>query len=241
LEYARREDSSWLFLSCLPDQREYLRPLFSAWLTLGIKGVMQRGEQGKRRTWIIIDELASLNRLPTLMTGLAEIRKYGGCFVLGFQDLSQLDELYGMANTKTFSNLIGTKVLFRHGDTDLAQRVARYLGEQEKMEAQESISYGAHQMRDGVNLATQKQKHAVVSASDIMILENLECYLRFPGNLPVAKVKYDYMDLPLHKDAFIPKTQVFSTETNETEEGGEALEGMDEGLVDQMKVSANGN
>ena len=102
------------------------------------------------------------------MLGLAEIRKYGGCFVLGFQDLNQLENIYGVSTAKTLSNLTGTKVLFRAVDTDVASRVARYLGEQEKEEASESISFGAHQMRDGVNLSHQRQTKPVATASQIM-------------------------------------------------------------------------
>jgi type IV secretory pathway TraG/TraD family ATPase VirD4 len=117
--------------------------------------MMARSENNGSRTWIIIDELASLNRLPSLMTGLSEIRKYGGCFVLGFQDISQIEEIYGHSTAKTLSNLTGTKVLFRAVDTDMALRVSRYMGEQEKETASESISFGAHQMRDGVNLRAQ--------------------------------------------------------------------------------------
>ena len=161
------DDKSWIFLSCLPDQREFLKPLFSSQISLIIKGLMRKSEQNNSRTWIIIDELASLNKLPSLLTGLAEIRKYGGCFVLGFQDLSQLEGVYGASTTKTLSNLTGTKLLFRSVDTDVATRTARYLGEQEKQEANESISFGAHQMRDGVSLSNQKHIKPVVTASQI--------------------------------------------------------------------------
>ena len=189
------DDKSWIFLSCLPDQRELLKPLFSSQLSLIIKGMMRRTTQNPSRTWIIIDELASLNKLPALLLGLAEIRKYGGCFVLGFQDLSQLEGVYGASTTKTLSNLTGTKLLFRSLDTDVATKMARYLGEQEKQEANESISFGAHQMRDGVSLSNQKQIKPVVTASQIMMLDDLEAYLKFPQNLPVTKVKFDYTNI----------------------------------------------
>ncbi len=200
-----KDDKSWIFLSCLPDQREFLKPLFSSQISLIIKGLMRKSEQNNSRTWIIIDELASLNKLPSLLTGLAEIRKYGGCFVLGFQDLSQLEGVYGASATKTLSNLTGTKLLFRSVDTDVATRTARYLGEQEKQEANESISFGAHQMRDGVNLSNQKQIKPVVTASQIMMLNDLEAYLKFPQNLPVTKVKFDYTNIESKTISFVQK------------------------------------
>lgn len=200
------DDKSWLFLSCLPDQREFLKPLFSSQISLIIKGLMRRQTQNPQRTWIIIDELASLNKLPSLLTGLAEVRKYGGCFVIGFQDLSQLEVIYGNQAVKTLSNLTGTKLLFRSIDADVATRTARYLGEQEKQESNESISFGAHQMRDGVNLSNQKQIKPVVTASQIMMLSDLEAYLKFPQNLSVTKVKFTYTNLEKKTTEFVQKS-----------------------------------
>ncbi len=199
------DDKFWIFLSCLPDQREFLKPLFSSQISLIIKGMMRRTTQNPSRTWIIIDELASLNKLPSLLIGLAEIRKYGGCFVLGFQDLSQLEGVYGASTTKTLSNLTGTKLLFRSVDTDVATRTARYLWEQEKQEANESISFGAHQMRDGVSLSNQKHIKPLVTASQIMMLNDLEAYLKFPQSLPVTKVKFDYTNIESQTEAFVQK------------------------------------
>src|SRR3989338_548835 len=206
LPFMASNKQQWLFLSCAPDQRELLRPLFSTQTSLIIKGLMRRNTDD-RRTWIIIDELASLNKLPSLLLGLAELRKYGGCMVLGFQDLSQLENIYGLASTKTLSNLTGTKLLFRCVDSDIANRVSRYLGEQEKREAAESISFGAHQMRDGVNLSEQKQTKLVVSGSQIMMLNDLEAYLKFPQNLPVTKVKFDYLDIEDIAQPFISSSK----------------------------------
>ena len=152
------------------------------------------------------------------MTGLAEIRKYGGCFVLGFQDLSQVEDIYGQLCAKTLSNLTGTKVLFRAVDTDVATRVARYMGEQEKEELSTSISYGAHQMRDGVNLNQQRQVKAVVNASQIMLLQDLEAYVKFPGQFPVSKIKFDYLNIPNLNDVYKEKTKLKKEDSSQSED-----------------------
>jgi hypothetical protein len=52
-------------------------------------------ENLSRRVWFILDELDSLNELPSLSPGLQEGRKYGGCFVTGIQDSGQLLATYG--------------------------------------------------------------------------------------------------------------------------------------------------
>lgn len=212
IPFLEKNHDDWLFLSCLPDQRELLKPLFSTWIALVIKGLMRREENRDKKTWLIIDELASLQKIPSLLLGLAEVRKYGGCFVLGFQDLSQLEEIYGNATSKTLSNLTGTKVLFRSVDTHIAERISKYLGDQEKMESSESISFGAHQMRDGVNLSDQKNIKPVVRASDIMMLEDLEAYLKLPGNFPISKVKFEYLKLSFKNEYFVAKQDSNTTQ-----------------------------
>ena len=69
----------------------------------------------------------------------------------------------------------------------------------------ESISFGAHQMRDGVNLSNQKQTKSVVSPSQIMMLKDLEAYLKFPGDLPVTKIALPYLKLNYGTPVFIQK------------------------------------
>jgi len=45
--------------------------------------------------WFVLDELASLNKLPQLHTVVTESRKSGNPVVLGFQGRSQLEKRYG--------------------------------------------------------------------------------------------------------------------------------------------------
>jgi len=198
--------TNWLFLSCLPTQREVLKPLMSAWLSIAIKSLMSLEEKPERRVWFIIDELASLNHLPILTQGLAEIRKYGGCLVLGIQDINRLDVLYGASSARTLGALTGTKVVFRV-DGDAANQISRLFGEQETLDSNESISFGAHQMRDGVSLTEQQKIRPLISATDIMTLNNLESYLKFPRNLPATKISFKFRSYPKINEPFIKKVQ----------------------------------
>ncbi|WP_051908730.1 type IV secretion system DNA-binding domain-containing protein [Candidatus Odyssella acanthamoebae] len=142
--------------------------------------------------WFFIDELSSLNKLPSLPNAMAEVRKYGGCFVLGLQSLSQLDELYGTHMARSICGLIGTKLVFRSPDAYTAKWLCEFLGEQEIIEHSESISFGAHQMRDGVSLVEQRRNKTVIPYTDILNLPNLQAYLKLPCDLPITKLKFQY-------------------------------------------------
>lgn len=189
-EWLKKEaEKNWLFISATPTQRESLKPLMSAWLSVAVKGIMSMEEDLNRRIWIIIDELASLNKVPILMQGLSEIRRYGGCFILSFQDLHQLDAIYGSHVARTIGSLTGTKIVFRM-DSHGAKQMAELFGEQEVLEPSESISFGAHQMREGVSLTDHQKIRSLISSADLMQLDNLEAYLKFPRNLPASKIKF---------------------------------------------------
>jgi len=203
-------EGGWLFLSCQPDQRALLRPLFSGWLAIAVRSLLAGGLASKGKTWFIIDELPTLNHLPELPKALAEVRKYGGCFVIGLQSVSQAEDIYGRATTQTMSGLTGTKIIFRASETIAAKRISELLGEQEVMEAVESISFGAHQVRDGVSLSDQKRRQVTIPYTDILQLNNLEAYLKLPGNYPIAKIQFDYHNLGPSVSAFKKRPIVLS-------------------------------
>jgi type IV conjugative transfer system coupling protein TraD len=186
------EGDSWLFLASVPEMREVLKPLLTAWTTIATNALMSLNPSSERRVWFIMDELPALKKLPELHTMLAEARKYGGCVVAGTQDMSLLDEAYGHHLVKSITNLCSTKLVFRIAGADIAERVSKWLGSQEVSEAIENISYGAHQMRDGVSLNDQRREKTVVNPDKLMKLPDLEAYLKVPGDYPVAKVRFRY-------------------------------------------------
>lgn len=193
----------FLFLNATPEQRSTLTPLITAWLSLATKALMSRRDYEK--LWFFVDELASLNKIPDLPKALAEVRKYGGCFVLGLQTLSQIDEIYGQNTSRIITGLTGTKLIFRTPDSYTAKRMSEFFGEQEVLESQESISFGAHQMRDGVSLSGQKRKQSLVNYTQIMQLPNLSAYLQLPQDFPVTKIAFKYLNLPVNQSAFVER------------------------------------
>jgi hypothetical protein len=83
-EWARQR-SGWLFLTSTPRFRERLLPLMSLWLDTLVLRLMNQSDPAMRHAWFVLDELASLQRLPQLHTALTENRKSGNPVVIGFQ------------------------------------------------------------------------------------------------------------------------------------------------------------
>jgi type IV secretory pathway TraG/TraD family ATPase VirD4 len=206
-------DSGILFLSCTPIQRTALIPLITAWISMAMESLMQQERSGlptteattyeqfnlvqsktrdqTSRLWFLVDELHNLKRLPKLETSLAEIRKFGGCFVMGTQMISQLNAIYGHEISRTITGLCGTKIVMSIPEPETAKYMSGFLGEKEEISIAESISYGANTIRDGVNISQQNTKKSIVPYDEIMNLKTGEAVLKFPGIDLVAKTQFE--------------------------------------------------
>lgn len=149
-------------------------------------------EDQTRRIWFMIDELAALQKIPSLPQGLAEGRKYGGCFLLGFQGKSQLEDIYGKHEAESMLDLLNTKVFFRCNEPATQQWISNVLGDTEETESQESISYGANTVRDGVSLGHQTRQKPLILPSEFSQLRNLEAFVKFPEDYPCTKIRMKY-------------------------------------------------
>ena len=195
----------FLFLTSRGDQHASLRGLISTWLEIAVNAMLTLAQDDGRRIWVILDELPTLHQVPSLQPGLAESRQFGGCFVLGVQVASALRDLYGRNGAETISGLCGTRVVLAAPDRDTAQWSADSLGRSEIEEVAEGYSYGANTIRDGVSLTPRRELRALALPSEIMRLENLSGYLKFPGPFPVASIKLKYVARPAAAERFVPR------------------------------------
>ncbi|NML12163.1 type IV secretion system DNA-binding domain-containing protein [Sphingobium sp. AR-3-1] len=189
---ANEEDDSWLFITVKADQLPSLRPLITVWLDIAISAIMSLTPDRARRLYCVIDELPTLQKLPSLSDFLARARKYGGCGILGFQSYPQLEATYGIQDAAAITGYCSTWVALRANDTPTAKHVSENLGQVEQVEANEGMSYGVNDMRDGVNLSRMQVTRPLVMHTEVTNLPNLTGFLRFGRDLPVARFKDSY-------------------------------------------------
>ena len=197
----------FLFLTSRGDQHASLRGLISTWLETAVNAMLSLEQDDQRRVWVVLDELPTLHQVPSLQPGLAESRQFGGCFVLGVQAVPALRDLYGRNGAETISGLCGTRVVLASPDRDTAQWSADSLGRGEVEEVSEGFSYGASAMRDGVSLTPKRELRPLALASEIMRLESLHGWLRFPGPLPAAPIKLRWVDRPAVAKRFVARSK----------------------------------
>lgn len=190
----KNASDEWLFISCKTNQRAALNPLLSCWFSVAIRSLLELNPNFDRRIWFVIDELPTLNRLRDLETLLAESRKYGGCAILALQSPAQLDAIYGQASAQTIIGNCATKIVFAEQNPINAARIAEIFGEQEIKEYQKGLSYGANDIRDGVNLNQQVRHQPLITKTDIQFLPRNHAFVRLPDNYPIVQ-----LNLPIVK------------------------------------------
>ncbi len=189
-------NTGWLFLNATPKQRNILQQIFTVLMDLMISSIMELGPNYDRRIWLIIDELPALNKLPSLPQALAEFRKYGGAVLSGLQSINQLSERYGHYEATTMFGQFNTKFIFRTEEQNIANMVSNLFGKVEYQESSENISYGAHEMRDGVSFGKVERTKPLIAIDDLASLANLECFVKLPDpNCRAAKIQMKYQKM----------------------------------------------
>ncbi|HLG94693.1 MAG TPA: type IV secretion system DNA-binding domain-containing protein [Bryobacteraceae bacterium] len=204
-EWARTR-RGWIFVTNTLETRDALRPLQSMWLDLLIARVISMGPQKHLpNVWMILDELAALQKLPQLKVAITENRKAGFSIVVGFHGKSQIEGIYGK-DADTIFAMPKMKILLRTAEADCADWASRLIGSvevervRETRPAHEFLTHGR-----GHSYSTERREERLVLASEIQSLPDLQGYLRYEDVvvpvrftlLPKTKIAEPYIPAPI--------------------------------------------
>lgn len=191
-DWLTKPDGSNLYINWREDMMSSMKPLVSSWADVFITSILSMPESAHRRWWLFIDELASLEALPSLEAGLTKGRKNGLRIVAGLQSTSQLEHIYGrtMATTirASFRNLAvlgGSRT-----DPQTAKDMSESLGKHEVERPKFSISRSADNRNTSDNM--ERVTEEVVTAAQIQALPALGGYVALAGDYPIARVSLPF-------------------------------------------------
>ena len=153
----------------------------------------------QKRVWFVLDELASLQRLPQLHTVITQGRKSQNPLVLGFQGKAQLEYIYGHLAEVMLSQP-ATNIWLKTKEPKAGQWVSEFIGKVEIERMRETHFDGS---RSGRNFALDRQEEPLVMESEISGLEDLHAFLKH-ANL-VTRFSFPYLDVPSTKTQFEPR------------------------------------
>ena len=194
-----QERKGWIFITSRPPERETLRPLHSLWIDLLVMRLLSAPQPGQKQVWFVIDELASLQKLPQLHTAITENRKSKNPLVLGFQGKAQLEVIYGHLAEVMLSQP-ATKIFMKTAEPKAAEWISEAIGKVEIERLKETKYDGT---RSGHNFSLDRQIEPLVMGSEISGLDDRHAYLKLGNN--VARFDFDYLDLPTPTPGFIPR------------------------------------
>ena len=189
----------WIFITSKATEREALRPLHSLWIDLLVLRLMSAPTEQQKKVWFVLDELASLQRLPQLHTAITENRKSNNPLILGLQGKAQLEVIYGHMAEVMLSQP-ATKIFLKTTEPKAAEWVSNAIGKVEIERVKETHSNGS---RAGKSFTLDRQIEPLVMDSEISGLEDKHAFLKLGNN--VARFNFDYLDIPKTTLAFVPR------------------------------------
>jgi hypothetical protein len=203
-----KEQKGWVFLTSKPTMRERMRPLISLWLDLLVLRMMN-DDSAKRKTWFVLDELASLQRLPQLTTAVTENRKSNNPMVLGFQGKAQVEALYGHVAEAMLSQP-ATKIFLKTSEPHASEWISKAIGEVEIERFRETRTHGQFPVgRKSESEARDITREPLVMASEVAGLDPLHGYFKH-GTL-VLRMRFPYLELAAKAEKFIERKPVERT------------------------------
>ncbi|HKW15877.1 MAG TPA: type IV secretion system DNA-binding domain-containing protein, partial [Terriglobales bacterium] len=201
-EWAKNR-KGWLFLTSTPETRKRLISLTSLWLDTLVLRLMNQGQASSRKVWFVLDELASLQRLPQLHTAITENRKSNNPVVLGFQGRSQMETRYGHEAEAMLSQP-ATKIFLRTSEPRAAEWISKTIGEIEIERLAESrLSGRTGRQRSSTNYSLERRVEPLVMASEISGLADLHGYLK-KGNL-VVQMQFPFIERSAKEPKYIER------------------------------------
>jgi len=179
----------WIFITSRPTMRDALRPLISLWIDTLVLRLLNEPMPEQKPVWFVIDELASLQRLPQLHTAITENRKSQNPVILGFQGRSQMQARYG-EDAEAMLSQPATKIFLRTTEPRAAKWVSEAIGEIEIERLRETHYDGT---RTGRNFALDRQTEPLVLPSEISGLDDLRGFLKYGNH--VARFSFPFIAL----------------------------------------------
>jgi hypothetical protein len=180
-------------------QQEALRPLHSLWIDILVLRLLSEPREGQKRAWFVLDELATLQRLPQFHTALTKGRKSNNPIIFGYQGKAQLEVIYGHL-AEVMLSMPSTKIIMKTSEPNAAKWASDLIGEIEIERVRETKADGK---RAGKSFTLDRQIEPLVMASEIEGLEDLRAFMKL-GNY-VTRFSFPPMQRALRSPSIVPR------------------------------------
>jgi type IV secretory pathway TraG/TraD family ATPase VirD4 len=187
-------DSRWVFLVASDSHWEQTKALVRLWFDIASTAILERVCLEERLTplWLVCDEISTVGLLPSLPKVLDRGYKYSGRLVLGFQSLSQIEQIYGREASSNIMQGLQNLLIFACNENKLAREFSERLGKVEVEEYESTVSpaEGKNPMR--LSISSRQREKTSVTPDEIRGLPENVAYLKL-ARFPPAKIQFPYV------------------------------------------------
>lgn len=192
-----------LYYVVTPEDMERMVPLTRLFYALFIRRnasdmAFKDGRSAKNYSFpllMIIDEAASLRKLPILQEALGYVAGYGIRLFMLVQDITQVEELYG--DKQSFDSGAEVRIVYAPNKVETAEKLARMSGKTTVTEENASASREVIGWKPGsVSLSTNKTARDLITADEFLMLDDQDMVLFVKGKPPIYGRKAFYYENP---------------------------------------------
>jgi type IV secretory pathway TraG/TraD family ATPase VirD4 len=189
-------EGRFIFLSNYSDLQDTLRPVLSLFIDFMGKRILAMPDDRNRRLYFFVDEVATLNRLPSLVNLLTLSRSKGGSIWISTQDVGRLDQVYNQNIRQSIINSTGNKLFFAAGDNVTAEHLSRITGNHIVSKPSQSAMISVSNERDSQSFQRREENEDLVMISEYLYMKTLECVIILVDQNP-ARMEMQYVAHPV--------------------------------------------
>lgn len=144
-----------VYLVLPTEQMRVQSALLRTWITCLLRCIVRSGADEKQEVHFILDEAASLGRMPCIDEAITLLRGYGVRLTFFYQSQGQLQQCFPEGGDQTFLSNMDASIYFGVNDVPTAEYVSKRLGE---------ATVANYQQSGGSNVGTSDQTGHVTTS-----------------------------------------------------------------------------
>lgn len=191
-----------LFILNIEQYASIFKPLMSLVIDMMIRETLSLPDDFNRRTFFVLDELGTLNRLDSIIKLETVGRSKGACLICANQDLGRIEETYGRANLKTFFNNFNTNFIFRIREPETAEFLSKAIGEQQLIKTSLSRQMSPNSIGDRKSMNESEKTERLIMPTEFQNLPDLTAIINV-ANYGISKITIPPKFYPERNKGFI--------------------------------------
>ena len=161
-----------VFVSDL-ERKDVLNPLIAAYMSTLV--AVNFAQPGSTPKVFCFDEAHSMGYVDGFPTWPNEHRSKGMIDIVAYHNFAQMDQIYGREGRRQLRTSLNTRFLFNPGDVDSAAEISRYLGTEEVILANKSVSNKAFNWLSQTTITEQFREVPLAKAEELVMQGLANC------------------------------------------------------------------